>query len=52
MDFKDAGGTIPEGLAMLKDAWSLKGNFSLPVIKNKKQYERVKKAYEDGAFVH
>jgi hypothetical protein len=52
VDFKDTGGTMPEGLALLKDAWSLKGNFSLPGIKDKKQYERVKKAYEDGAFVH
>ena len=52
VDFKDSGGKIPEGLSLLKDAWSLKGNFSLPGIKNKKQYERVKKAYEDGAFVH
>jgi hypothetical protein len=52
VDFKGAGGTMPEGLAPLKDAWSLKGNFALPAIKNKKQYERVKKAYDDGAFVH
>jgi len=43
---------MPEGLAPLKDAWGLKGNFALPGIKNKKQYERVKKAYDDGAFVH
>lgn len=52
VDFKGEGGTIPEGLAPLKDAWGLKGNFALPGIKNKKQYERVKKTYEDGAFVH
>jgi hypothetical protein len=52
VDCKDTNGTIPEGLALLKDAWSLKGNFSLPGIKDKKQYERIKKAYEDGAFVH
>jgi hypothetical protein len=52
VDFKGAGGALPEGLAPLKDAWGLKGNFSLPGIKNKKHYERVKKAYEDGAFVH
>lgn len=52
VDLKDTGGTIPEGLALLKDAWSLKGNFSLPGIKDKKQYERAKKAYEEGAFAH
>jgi hypothetical protein len=52
VDFKDDGGTMPKGLAPLKDAWSLKGNFSLPEIKDKSRYNRVKKDYEDGTFVH
>ena len=52
VDFKDDKGTMPEGLAPLRDAWGLKGNFSLPKVKDKKHYDRLKKAYEDGTFAH
>ena len=51
-DFKDDSGTIPEGLAPLKDAWGLKGNFSLPGIKDRKRYDIIKKDYENGTFAH
>jgi hypothetical protein len=52
VDFKDENGALPDGLAPLKDLWGLKGNFSLPGLKDRKNYERLQKEYERGAFAH
>ncbi|MBI5641577.1 MAG: hypothetical protein HZA17_14250 [Nitrospirae bacterium] len=46
------GGPIPKGLEPFKDRWSLKGDFSMPGIKNRKVFNRMKKEYERGGFVH
>ena len=40
------GKTVPEGLRPLIGKWDLRGDFSIPRIKNKKAYEREKLRYE------
>jgi hypothetical protein len=52
VDVKDDKGAILPDLALLKDAWGLSGNFQLPGLKDRKRYEGLKKAYEDGTFTH
>jgi len=52
VDFKDEAGVLPGGLAPLKDAWIITGDFSLPDKKDGKRYTMIKKAYENGAFTH
>jgi hypothetical protein len=51
-EVKDNHGATPPDLVLLKDAWSLSGNFQLPGLKDQKRYERIKKSYEDGTFAH
>ena len=43
---------MAKGLEPFKDKWDIRGNFALPKIKNKKLYEKVKKEYETGKFMH
>ncbi|MBI5102852.1 MAG: hypothetical protein HZB33_13595 [Nitrospirae bacterium] len=51
--FRDSEtGTTPKDLIPLKDKWNLKGDFSLPVVKNKKLYRKMLKNYEEGTFSH
>ncbi len=53
VDFKGPdGGPMAKGLEPFKDKWDIRGNFALPKIKNKKLYEKVKKEYETGKFMH
>jgi hypothetical protein len=52
VDIKDDKGAVPPDLALLKDAWGLPGNFQLPGLKDRKSFEGLKKAYEDGTFAH
>ncbi|MBA4372032.1 MAG: hypothetical protein C0402_04135 [Thermodesulfovibrio sp.] len=52
-DFKDPEtGTIPKDLLPLKDKWSMKGNYALPPLKNKKLYRKMEAAYKKGIFTH
>jgi hypothetical protein len=52
-DFKGAdGASMPEGLKPFADKWALKGDFSLPAIKNKARYETIKAQYKTGIFIH
>lgn len=52
-DFKDPEtGTIPKDLLPLKDKWSLKGDFSLPAIKDRALYRKMEAAYKRGAYLH
>jgi hypothetical protein len=46
------GGPLPDGLEPLKGKWDLPGDFALPKIKNRKTYNRLEKAYKNGAFTH
>ncbi len=43
---------LSEGLVPLKDKWMLPGNFALPTVRDKNNYERIKKMYQSGNFVH
>lgn len=52
-DFKDTEtGTVPKDLLPLKDKWSLKGDFSLPAIKNRTLYRKMEAEYKKGTFRH
>lgn len=52
-DFKGPDGGPPaEGLIPFKDYWELKGDFSMPRIKNKKLYRKLEGAYKAGSFNH
>ncbi|MGC2063749.1 MAG: cytochrome c3 family protein [Thermodesulfovibrionales bacterium] len=52
-DFKDPEtGAIPKDLLPLKDKWSLKGDFSLPMIKNKALYRKMEAGYKKGTYIH
>jgi hypothetical protein len=52
-DFKGPdGGPVPKGLVPFRDLWKLKGDFSLPGLRDRETYERVRKEYETGKFVH
>ena len=51
-DIKDESGSLPKDLARLKDAWSIKGNFLLPRLKNRGTYEKLKKDRDEGRFTH
>ncbi len=53
VDFKARdGGPMPAGLGPFKDKWNLPGDFALPEIKNKKLFEKTKKAYNQKKFSH
>jgi len=53
VDFKMSGdGSVPGDLEPLKDKWELKGNYSLPAIKNRKLYDSMKANYDKGKFLH
>lgn len=43
---------LPEGLVPLKDRWMLPGDFSLPKVRDGKNYEKLEKAYRKGDFIH
>jgi hypothetical protein len=51
-DIKDDKGAALPDLVPLRDAWGLAGDFLLPGLKDQRQYERIKKKYEDGTFSH
>ncbi len=51
-DIKDENGAVPKDLVRLKDSWSIRGNFSLPSVKDLARYETMKKAREEGRFTH
>ncbi|MDA8087209.1 MAG: cytochrome c3 family protein, partial [Nitrospiraceae bacterium] len=42
----DDGKTAPAGLKPLEGKWDLHGDFSIPAIKDKKEYEKKKRRYE------
>ncbi|HAR45024.1 MAG TPA: hypothetical protein DCS42_14040 [Nitrospiraceae bacterium] len=46
------GGPPAKGLEPFKDKWVLKGDFSLPKIKDRTLYEKLKKEHEAGKFAH
>ncbi len=46
------GGPPAKGLEPFKDKWVLKGDFSLPKIRDRKAYEKLKKEHEAGRFAH
>jgi len=53
VDFKGAGGgPAPKGIRPFKDKWELKGDFALPGMKDRALYERMKKEYAVGKFLH
>ena len=43
---------IRRGAQPFKDKWVVKGDFSLPKIKDRKLYEKLKKEHEAGKFAH
>jgi len=43
---------MPKGLEPFRDKWELKGNYSMPQIKNRKLYESLKNSYEKDKFTH
>ncbi|HMK61689.1 MAG TPA: hypothetical protein VK452_11175 [Dissulfurispiraceae bacterium] len=43
---------LPKGLNRLSDMWALKGDFSLPRVAARKQFEEIESAYRKGAFKH
>jgi hypothetical protein len=47
----DSGPTA-EGLLPFMDKWTLPGDFSLPKMRDRGRYERLKSDYEKGLFVH
>ncbi len=52
-DFRDPEtGAIPKDLLPLKDKWSLKGDFSLPAVRNKTLYRKMEAEYKKGTFRH
>jgi hypothetical protein len=51
-DIKDENGSLPKDLVRLQDAWSIKGNFSLPLLKDRAAYEKLKKDRDEGRFTH
>lgn len=52
-DFRGADGAKgPKGLEPFRDLWTLKGNFSLPAIRNKGLYEKMSGDFRSGRFAH
>jgi hypothetical protein len=52
-DFKGPdNGPVPSGLVPFLNKWNLKGNFSIPKLKEKNLYEKLEKDYEAGRFEH
>lgn len=48
----EGGGPPSRDLAPFKDKWFLKGDFSLPKIKKKRQYKKLRKKYQSRQFTH
>ncbi|MDA8169398.1 MAG: cytochrome c3 family protein [Nitrospiraceae bacterium] len=46
------GGPAPKGLLPFADKWRLRGDFSLPPVRDKGLYGKLKAQYEKGAFRH
>jgi len=52
-DIKGAeGGPMPDGLKPFAGKWFLRGDFSLPPIKNMTLYKKIKTQYQKGFFTH
>jgi len=53
VDFKGPDNDpMPKGLVPFKDSWELKGNFSMPPVRNQKLYESLQNSYGKGKFTH
>jgi len=52
-DFKDSDtGKVPKDLSPFKEKWDLKGDFSLPEVRNRTLYKEMEDAYRKGMFNH